>query len=170
MITIRVDDRKVLDILGELSQRMTNLQPVMKEIGEDMVKSTQARFMSATAPDGTPWKANSPVTLERYLGVFANSHKKDGTFTKAGEKRLGNKKPLTGETHALADQINYQVNGSSSVSIGSPTVYAAMQQFGGTRAEFPNLWGDIPARPFLGVSDSDSANIVDIVSSYLAGP
>ncbi|WP_248594777.1 hypothetical protein [Candidatus Accumulibacter contiguus] len=27
--------------------------------------------------------------------------------------------------------------------------YAAMQQFGGTKARFPHLWGDIPARPFF---------------------
>jgi phage gpG-like protein len=27
--------------------------------------------------------------------------------------------------------------------------YAAMQNFGGTKAEFPHLWGDIPARAFF---------------------
>ena len=169
MITIEVKDKEVLDVLNQMVSRMIDLRPALNEIGEDMVQSTKDRFVSATAPDGTPWQKNSDVTLERYLGLFASSHKKDGTLSKAGEKRLGNKKPLTGETHALAGQINYQVNGSSSVSIGSPMVYAAMEQFGGTRAEFPHLWGDIPARPFLGVSDSDSANIVDIVSSYLTG-
>jgi phage gpG-like protein len=42
-----------------------------------------------------------------------------------------------------------------------------MQQFGGTKAKFPNLWGDIPARPFLGVSESDAVMIVDTVSDYL---
>jgi phage gpG-like protein len=45
-------------------------------------------------------------------------------------------------------------------------VYAAMQQFGGTKAEFPHLWGDIPERPFLGVSD-DEKEILEIISDYL---
>lgn len=30
--------------------------------------------------------------------------------------------------------------------------YAAIQQFGGTKAQFPHLWGDIPARPFLPIT------------------
>ena len=45
--------------------------------------------------------------------------------------------------------------------------YAAMQQFGGTKSQFPHLWGDIPARPFLGISTADKQNIRDIIGSYL---
>ena len=48
--------------------------------------------------------------------------------------------------------------------------YAAMQQFGGIKSEFPHLWGDIPARPFLGVSESDAEEILAIVHDYLANP
>lgn len=33
----------------------------------------------------------------------------------------------------------------------------------------PLPWGDIPARPFLGASDDDQANIVSLVRSYLLG-
>lgn len=32
---------------------------------------------------------------------------------------------------------------------------------------FPNLWGDIPARPFLGLSPSDEQGILDIVEEFL---
>lgn len=167
MITIHVDDKQVLDMLGELSRRCINLQPAMKEIGEDIVVSTKRRFASATSPDGTPWEANSQVTVERYLGVFAGSHKKDGSLSKRGAARSAAKKPLTGESKSLQTTINYQLDGNSGVRIGSPMVYAAMQQFGGTKSQFPHLWGDIPARPFLGVSDTDRANILEIVSSYL---
>jgi hypothetical protein len=60
MITIQVDDKQVLDMLAELSRRMTNLQPAMKEIGEDIVASTKRRFADSVGPDGTPWVANSP--------------------------------------------------------------------------------------------------------------
>ncbi len=167
MITIQVNDRQVLDLLAELSRKCANLKPAMKEIGEDLMASTKARFATARAPDGTPWEANSPVTIDRYLGVFSGSYKKDGSLSKRGTARTAAKKPLTGETKALQTTINYQLDGNSSVRIGSPMVYAAMQQFGGTKAQWLHLWGDIPARPFLGASDADKTNILDIIGSYL---
>lgn len=169
MITVKFDDRQVRDVLAQLVARGKNLRPAFLEIGEDMVESTKQRFSTATSPDGTPWASNSPVTLENYLGAFKGSRKKDGSLSKAGTKRSESKKPLTGETKSLQKTISYQVEDSSSVSIGSPKVYAAMHQFGGTTAQFPHLWGDIPARPFLGVSSSDRENILDIIGSYLTG-
>lgn len=33
--------------------------------------------------------------------------------------------------------------------VGSNKPYAAMMQFGGDRADFPQLWGDVPSRPYL---------------------
>jgi phage virion morphogenesis protein len=39
----------------------------------------------------------------------------------------------------------------SSAMVGSNKTYAAMMQFGGEQADFPQLWGDIPARPYLPV-------------------
>ncbi len=167
MITIEVNDTQVLAVLAKLGRRCSNLKPAMKEIGEDMVESTKRRFATATSPDGTPWAANSEVTIARYLGQFSGSHKKDGSLSKRGAARSAAKNPLTGETKTLQSTINYQLEGNSAVHIGSPKVYAAMQQFGGTKAQWPHLWGDIPARPFLGVSDLDKANILDIVGSYL---
>lgn len=179
MITIQVNDRQVLDMLGELARRCSNLKPAMKEIGEDLVTSTKARFASATSPDGAPWAANSQVTIDRFLGLHITNYrkdgsiipnrnlKKDGSLSKQGAARAGAKTPLTGETKTLRSTINYQLDGNSSVRIGSPKVYAAMQQFGGTKAQWPHLWGDIPARPFLGVSNADKANILDIIGNYL---
>ncbi len=52
--------------------------------------------------------------------------------------------------------------------LGSPMEYAAMQQFSGKKSEFPHLWGDIPARPFLGISKEDRQAILDIVEAYLS--
>lgn len=169
MITVRVDDKQVLDMLDQLYGRFKNLQPAMKEIGEDLVDSTKRRFADGAGPDGTPWAPNSTeTTIPFYLGAFGGSHKKDGTLSKTGEKRLASKKPLTGETKALRSDINYQLDGTNSVRIGSPMVYAAMQQFGGITSPSSMIPGKtIPARPFLGVSEADKTNILDVVRSYL---
>jgi phage virion morphogenesis protein len=148
MITIDVTDKPVLEALAKLSARAINMRPALLEIGEVMVKSTKERFVTTLSPEGKPWARNSPVTLARFGGA---------------------KRPLTGETGALGHSINYQLEGVTGVRIGSPLVYAAMQQFGGAKSKYPQLWGDIPARPFLGVSEGDSATIVEIVQSYLAG-
>ena len=42
-----------------------------------------------------------------------------------------------------------------------------MQQFGGTRSRFGHLWGDIPARPFLGLSTADEQALLEIAEDYL---
>lgn len=182
MITIQVNDRQVLDRLNELASKCKNLRPAMKEIGEVLVDSTKARFASATDPDGHKWDDNSQVTIDRFMGLHTKNFrkdgslvknknfKKDGSLSKSGEARVAAgaaKKPLTGKTGILGHAINYQLDGNSSVGIGSPKPYAAMQQFGGTKAQWPHLWGDIPARPFLGVSDADKASILEIIGNYL---
>lgn len=50
--------------------------------------------------------------------------------------------------------------------MGSARPYAAMMHFGGTKPEFPHLWGDIPARPFLGLSDQDRRDVVEITGEW----
>lgn len=109
MIAIEIDDREVLAVLQELSRRGANLAPAMHAIGNDMVESTKRRFATSSALDGTPWAANSEVTLLQYLGLYAGSHKKDGSLSKKGAARAGGKKPLIGETKRLSTTIDYQV-------------------------------------------------------------
>ena len=174
---IELTNRNGLDYLQGLVQRVSNMRPVLLEIGEDMAESAKQRFSSTTAPDGTAWAPNSAVTLARYSAMFARG--KDGGLTKRSAAKLAAKKPGTGETRALGTTINYQIQGDDAVGIGSPMVYAGTFHYGAKSGEFgfgvyatregsfPLPWGDIPARPFLGASDDDKANIVDLVRSYL---
>ena len=176
---IELTDRSALDSLRGFLDRAGNLGPVLKEIGEDMAESTKQRFESATSPDGTPWAPNSEMTLARYSAGFAR--KKDGELTKRSAAKLAGKKPGTGETRMLATTINYQVKDATSVGIGSPMVYANTFHYGAQSGEFgfgiyatrngsfPIPWGNIPARPVVGASDDDRANIVRLVQSYLLG-
>ena len=60
------------------------------------------------------------------------------------------------------------------VTLSTNVEYAVVQQFGAKQGAFgrdkrnhPLPWGDIPARPFLGFSDRDKADILAILSEYL---
>ena len=186
-IQIKVSgDRQVLQVIGGLTGSLNDIRPVLAEIGEEMAERTRQRFDTLTGPDGQPWAANAESTFEQYLGRFRNSYNKDGTLSATGEKRKAGKKPLTGETKALRTTINYQLVGNDTVSIGSPMDYAPYQQygtpahtilpkdkkalaFGGIVVRKVNHPG-IPARPFLGFSDQDQADITDIVRGYFKPP
>ena len=150
---LEVENQEVRQALGRLLAKIEDPAAELIEIGELMVDRTKQRFSTSTAPNGTPWPANSEVTLRRYLAQFSG---------KKGVARAANKKPLIGESHALSTTIHYrQITGG--IEWGSGMPYAAMQQFGGTKRQFPHLWGDIPARPFLGLAAEDADDVLQIL-------
>jgi phage virion morphogenesis protein len=125
--------------LGRLADLFRSPEPIMRDIGEILVASTKQRFQTQTDPTGRAWAPNTPVTRAR--------------------KR--NPRVLT-ESGMLGDSIRYMLKDNGrGVSIGSNRVYAAMMQLGGKKAMYPHLWGDIPARPYLGVSQQDSVDLLD---------
>lgn len=144
MIEVTVDSQAVMRALRDLEIGARRMGPAFKDIGEQLVNTTGNRFRDSMGPDGTPWKGNEDTTKAR--------KKSD--------------RPLIGETGRLEDQINYDAN-DQSVLMGSGMEYAAMQQFGGKKSDFPHLWADIPARPFIGLSADDENEIGEIVMKHL---
>lgn len=145
MGTINVSSEAVERAIQDLLNKGEDLTAPMKSIGEEMINSTQQRFRDKEAPDGSPWADNSPVT----------------------EKRKGHGRVLEGESNELAKQFSYSA-ASNSVEWGSLMVYAAMMNWGGTKAEFPHLWGDIPGREFVGLSDDDEDEVLAILADHLS--
>lgn len=170
MITIQFDDKQSRQTFARLAASAKNPGPVLEEIGELLIDSTKQRFGTSRAPDGTPWAKNSPTTILQYLGRYKSSfNKRDGRLTKKGAERASSKRPLIGETGDLARQITKRVDGNHTLLVGSTVKkYAAVQQFGAKKGAFGKApWGDIPARPFLGISDQDHRSILDTISDYL---
>lgn len=171
--SIELDDAEVRAALRRVIDRGRDLRPVLLSIGETLSESTKERFRTGTAPDGTPWAPNSEVTELRNLRRSKGSLRKDGGLTAKGAQRLAAKRPLIGESKSLSTLIGYQVDGDS-VLIGSPMIYAGTHQFGARKGQFgrnrrggPIPWGDIPARPFLGVSDADRDEVVQLLIEYV---
>lgn len=160
MAEVVITRDEITGALMRISAHLSDLTPVMQEIGEILVDSTKQRFPQGVAPDGSRWAPKSPTTLAKYGARTSN--------------RI-DVRPLFGPSGALSSQIFYEA-APDSVSWGSPMVYAATQHFGAAKGAFgrtsrngPIPWGNIPARPFLGVSAEDEANILGAISDALEG-
>lgn len=157
MAEVLITRDEITDALARLSASLSDLTPAFQEIGEILIDSTKSRFAQGIAPDGSRWAPKSQTTLESY-------------------RSKGNRidvRPLFGPSGALSSQIFYNA-GPESVEWGSPMIYAATQQFGAAKGAFgrtsiggPIPWGNIPARPFLGLSPEDETNITEALAEWL---
>ena len=164
MITITIDgldqtQRYVLRII----ERGGDLSPVFSDMGEHMVNSTHDNFENSTSPDGEPWAANSEATFASMLG--ASDTNQSGRLNRRGANKVASKQPLI-MNHTLMQSIHYEA-ASAGVTIGTNMVYGAMMHYGGTKADYPHLWGDIPARNYLGASNNDVTILTDLIKNYL---
>jgi len=170
-VTIQVDDAGVRQALGTLLARVQDPQPALRSLGEALLNSTKARFRAQRGPDGAAWKPNSDVTLLRYLtsrkGTLSKRKTATGgrTLTQKGAKALGAKAILY-DRGRLFGTLRYQVS-RDSLAVGTDRRYGAMMQFGGSRTQYPHLWGDIPARPYLGLSAADRDTTLAIFRRFL---
>ena len=141
MIEMELTGDDIVQILNQLRSSGQDLTPAPKDIGEELIGSTKDRFNDEKAPDGSGWATLSDVTIDN----------------------KGHDNKLAGESGQLAKQFSYEAS-SSELVVANLQPYAAMQHFGGKKSDFPHLWGDIPARPFMGISSSDRDEIFAILT------
>lgn len=171
-------DPGVRDQLNQLGQRMSDMEPVMAEIGEIVQASIQQNFQEEGRPN--KWEPLSDVTkkIRRALG--------------RGRGRILNRSGATG----LFGSINYQAD-KDSVAIGTNKIYARMMQEGARKGQFGTVtvrikahvrkvrgknvrvkahtrkqqipWGDVPGRPFLMIQEEDWQDIGETLDEYLMG-
>lgn len=134
-------DGDIAQALNRLIKQANSLEPAFRDIGEHLLESHEKRFQDEEAPDGTPWELLSINTLENK----ALTHQSEKILRGYG---------------TLADTLNYQINGNQ-LQFGSPMEYAATHQFGRDSA-------NIPARPFLGLSNSDEDEVLSILNDFLS--
>jgi phage gpG-like protein len=129
----------------------------LKNIGEYEAPATIDRIRREESPDGTPFKPLNPL--------YAETKKGPGI--------------LRGESGDLAEII-YQVASDTLLEIGNNSLHGAIHQFGGTikpvsaAALVFSMGGrkihaksvTLPARPYLGFSDEDIAEIDVILTDF----
>ncbi|MDE2577943.1 MAG: phage virion morphogenesis protein [Hyphomicrobiales bacterium] len=164
--------------IARLAEKLGNPVGLLKAIGEAELQVTQDRFASKTAPDGTRWADNAPLTL----------------------MLAGGKGSMLKRSGGLYGSLSYTVSGTT-LSLGPNKVYAAVQQFGATiksktggplripvpagtmmaqgkgpsrRTNAPGaifvMSVTIPARPYIGVGPADEQAIMEAAQDWFAAP
>lgn len=158
MIEAEFKHDELTPALEALSKRLGNKRELMDELGELAVKQTKDRFPTGQAPDGTPWAPKSQATLDAYG---------------AGKSNRVDRRPLFGPSGRLSSEIFHEA-GEDSVEWGSALIYAGVMQDGAAQGAFGSMsngspipWGDIPARPFVGLSDENARALTEAIYEWL---
>lgn len=168
---ITIDDSEVKAALTALAARIDNMQPVMQEIGEDIMEQTKRRFGTGIGPDGQRWQQNAASTVLSMIARMGRKARlKNGNLSKKAQKTLMGKKVLV-DTGSLARQFEVTAT-ANSVTVSNSMIYAAIHQFGGKAGRGKSV--TIPARPFLPVTSSgevypdDQLRILQQIKDYLS--
>ncbi|MBI1408124.1 MAG: phage virion morphogenesis protein [Caulobacter sp.] len=161
-------ERRVLDALDGIAARLADKAPLMRDISQLVLTSTQHRFETQTGPDGLRWQPS--VRALATGGV---------TLTDTGR---------------LKDSF-IAASTADTAEVGSNVVYAPPHQFGRSGIEevaghtrlIREAFGkplragvyqtvrphsrklNLPARPMLGLSEDDRGDILDLAEQHIAG-
>lgn len=181
-VTLEYDAAKAVAKLNVLASALDDPRRMYLDMGEHLLATTQQRFSTQSAPDGSPWQALTPAYQRR--------------------KRKNKNRILVLDAY-LKNLLRYQAT-SDELLVGSDRPYAAIHHLGGTieiaarsqQAYFRrDKNGDvgqrfvkkarsnfaqritigpytitIPARPFLGISTNDEQILLEIATRHLVTP
>ena len=193
-IRIEVDDAEIAAGLGRLVQAGADLAPAMAAIADALLFSTQRRFETERGPDGLAWAPVAPSTRRRMPATRmpARLLRDTGrlaasliTATDASSAEVGTNVLYAG-IHQLGGQIAMpERRGSATFRLaGEGAGRAKDGRRVGSRLRFarastrakskhtrdytvPAHAIRIPARPYLGVSEADKAEILAILADHL---
>ena len=143
-IEIKIDNKAVESKLLDLAQKSENLRPLMKNIAGIFAYSTEENFKNEGRPD--KWIELSESTIKQRT---------------KNKQWPGMILQISGQ---LASSVNTYYDNDSAV-IGSNLDYAAIHQLGGQAGKNKSV--EIPARPYLNLTDDDFEEIMDSINDYL---
>ena len=145
-IEIKLDNKEVESRLLDLAKRSENLRPLMKNIAGIFAYSTEENFKNEGRPD--KWTELSESTIKQRT---------------KNKQWPGMILQISGQ---LASSVNTYYDNDSAV-IGSNLDYAAIHQLGGQAGKNKSV--EIPARPYLKLTDEDFEEILSVTENFLGG-
>lgn len=126
--------------LLKLEQKLQNLDLLCASIGQKLSDSTKERMTRQETPDGGSWEALDPNYELRRKAIWGD-------------------RPILDLSGFLFESIAYESN-AKEIRVGSSAIYAGTHQYG-----LPQK--NVPARPYLGLSEEDKSTITNLFSAFL---
>jgi phage virion morphogenesis protein len=166
-IQIEIDDRALLAALANAIAASVDLTPLMQDIAGVLEDASERAFINQADPaTGAPWAPLSETTKKR--------------------RKRGPPFAILQDNGDLAGSLGSSHTSDEAV-VGVAEKYGVTHQFGAKRGQYgfaagaytfdgdeirpraiPIPWGDIPARPFLGIGPTDEKEILALVSGYIS--
>ena len=143
-LVVKIENKEVETRLLDLAQRSENLRPLMKNIAGIFAYSTEENFKNEGRPD--KWTELSESTIK--------------------QRTKHNQWPgmILQVSGQLASSVNTYYDDTSAI-ISSNLAYAAIHQLGGETGR--NKTAEIPARPYLKLTDNDFEEILHVCENFL---
>lgn len=146
LLSVTVSNTAVVDQLNALSQRMGDLSPVMRDIGQGLEREIIKRFMGQRDPNGAAWHPLAKSTL-------------------LNRAKTGAKGGILEHYGTMLQSLSFEA-GANSVRVGFTQPYSVYHEFGTKKMPRRGmLFGD-PTTGELGASDE--ALVLDLISDYLS--
>lgn len=155
---IEFRDGALKDALHEIGQRAAELTPLMDMIGSQLVSSAQSRIGGSNiGPDGVPWPPSLRAREDGGRTLYDTGRLRESIVSAASarEVEVGSNLPYAG-IHQFGGEIVPKVAGALSFRLANGQFVTCGKV-------------TIPARPYLGISDEDQAQLTDVALAYLAG-
>ncbi|EPO8089446.1 phage virion morphogenesis protein [Pseudomonas aeruginosa] len=178
--TLEFDAVAALAVVNEAAAALADPKPMLRDIGEFLLIAHDRRFASQASPDGTPWLALSPRYLKRKRKNPDKILVLDGFLKNTLRYQVGDNELLFGTNRIYGAMMHF--GGSIDIAARSQQAYFRQD---GKSGEVGNLFVNkkrsnfsqwvtigaytiqIPARPWLGISDDDNYAIAGIAMRYL---
>jgi phage virion morphogenesis protein len=179
MLNVELDDSRTGAALAELMSRLGDLQTPLLDIAEYLHQSTDNRFSRQVAPDGSPWAPLAPSTLARKKSnkiLRQDGHLQDTIrhSVSGNELDFGTDRPY-GAIHQFGGKIEHAAR-SQQVYFSHKNGVVGNRFVKRNKSNFAQ-WvtrgahsAEMPARPYIGLSSEDDAEILAIVADYLLAP
>lgn len=169
-VRVEGDWSRLVETIRNLNLSKSELRMLNAQIAQIVAEGSKERFETEKSPEGERWEPLSPATLE--ARARRRTRRKDGTsgyrtkrgkLSKRAERIIASGRPLK-DTGRLMRSIATKATAEAAV-IGTNLVQAAIQQLGGKAGRGKKV--EIPARPYLGVSSSEEADIMELINEFI---